>query len=77
MRPRELRPLVGRTIDFYLDGERTGKVKGAPKSDTLSVQLLGAYGRRSVELRAVRGVFWRGKLEPVEAFLARRAGGSA
>ena len=77
MKPAELQPLVGRMVDVYLDGERCGKVKGVPASNTLSVQLAGWTKRQRVPLCRVRGVFWRGKIEPVETFLARRAGGLA
>lgn len=77
MKPAELQPLVGRKVEVYVDGERVGTVKGAPKSDTITVQLLEPHGRHRVRLEQVRGVWWRGRLESVREFLTRRAGGVA
>ena len=72
MKPAQLRPLVGRVVECWLDGLRCGRVKAAPHGNTLSVRF--PFGRRLVGLDRVRGVYWRGKLETVEQFLAHYPG---
>lgn len=71
MKPAELRPLVGRTVEVYWHGYRTGTVKGVPSSDVLSVQLLGPHGRRKIPIDQVRSVYWYGKANTVTDYLKK------
>jgi hypothetical protein len=72
VKPAELKPLIGRNVGLYWNGYRTGKVVGAPKADTLRIQLLPPYGRRTVALDQVCQVFWYGKVRTVAEYLALR-----
>jgi len=73
MKPTELRPLIGRKVALFWNGYRTGTVVNAPKSDTVTVQLLAPHGRRTVTLDQVKHVFWYGKARTVAEYLAIRA----
>lgn len=70
MKPAELKVLVGRHVECYWNGLRTGKVVGTPATDMLTVQFLAPHGRRRIPLEHVKGVFWYKRLKTVSEFIA-------
>lgn len=73
MKPRELKVLVGRRIEAFWHGQRTGQVVGAPATDTLVVQFHPAIGRHRVAISSVVGVHWRGRRRTLADYLERRS----
>lgn len=72
MKPSELELLVGRHVELFWHGLRTGKCVRIVATDTITVRLFAPYGSRRVDVSTLRGVFWRGKLIPVQEFLERK-----
>lgn len=71
MKPSELRPLVGKKVGCFWNGERVGLVRGVPASDHLAVRFVNEHRTHKIALDAVRGVYWYGKLRPVLDFVKR------
>jgi hypothetical protein len=72
MKPAELRPLVGRKIEIFLNGQRTAQVVSIPASDALAVKLAGVSKARRISIGLVAYVHWRGKRISIPDYLARR-----
>ena len=70
MKPAELKPLVGKKVECFWQGQRIGVVKSAPATDTLGVLFLPPHGRHKIPLDQVIGVYWYGKRRPVAEVLA-------
>lgn len=69
MKPAELKPLVGRRVECYWNGQRIGVVKSVPATDTLGVEFLSPHGRHRIPLDQVIGVYWYGKRRGISEYL--------
>lgn len=72
MRPRELKALIGRRVEVFWHGQRTGQVVKVPATDTLVVQFHPAIGRHRVSISSLVGVYWRGRRRTLADYLALR-----